>query len=171
MSFFSMTYLLLCTLFISDFLRIYLLYFSAFLNGPGIAVRTRIKRVLVFRVLVFRVLVFRVLVFRVLVLRFLVLVSGRPYEASNTSSRSGEKILLEIQFHQPSKIVNGLIQSDIPLQVAANEGIRETYNPQSQDITEPVAFFVIAKNPTIVRAAQLAVLALLKQPEEGTVAN
>ena len=47
----------------------YLLYFCAFLNGPGIALRTKMKRVLVFRVLVFRVLGFRVLVFRVLGLR------------------------------------------------------------------------------------------------------
>ena len=30
---------------------------------------------------------------------------------------------------------------------------------------EPEAFFAIAKDPTIVRAAQLAVSELLKQPE------
>ena len=59
--FFSMAYLLLCAWFITDFLRIYLLYVCAFLNHPGIAVRTKMKRVLVFRVLVFQVLVFRVL--------------------------------------------------------------------------------------------------------------
>ena len=43
---------------------------------------------------------------------------------------------------------------------------RKAYDPrQSRDITEPKAFFPIAKNPKIVRAAQLAVLELLKQPE------
>lgn len=31
---------------------------------------------------------------------------------------------------------------------------------------EPEAFFPVAKDPTTVRAAQLAVLELLKQPEE-----
>ena len=45
--------------------------FCAFLNGPGIAVRTKMKRVLVFRALIFRVSVFQVLVFRVLVFRVL----------------------------------------------------------------------------------------------------
>ena len=57
--FFFMAYLLLCAWFISDFLGIYLLYVCAFLNGPGIAVRTKMKRVLALRVLVFRILVFR----------------------------------------------------------------------------------------------------------------
>ena len=71
MPFFSMADLLLCALFSPDFLRICLLYFCAFLNGPGIALRTKMKRVLVFRVLVFRVLGFRVLGFRVLVFRVL----------------------------------------------------------------------------------------------------
>lgn len=58
------------------------------------------------------------------------------YEASSTSSRSGEKIRLEIQFHQANEIGNGLIQSDIHLRMTANEGIRKTYDPQSQDVTE-----------------------------------
>ena len=35
----------------------------------------------------------------------------------------------------------------------------------SQEIMEPEAFFPVAKNPTTVRTAQLAVLELLKQPE------
>ena len=56
MPFFSMACLLLCAWFIPDFLCIYLFSFCAFLNGPGIAVRTKMKRVLVFRVLVFPVL-------------------------------------------------------------------------------------------------------------------
>ena len=38
----------------------------------------------------------------------------------------GQKIRLEIQFHKPNKFVNALIQSDIHLQVTANEGIRKT---------------------------------------------
>jgi len=49
--------------------------------------------------------------------------------------------------------------------MVANEGIRRTHDPESQDIREPEAFFPIAKNLTIVRVAQLAVLALLKEPE------
>ena len=63
------------------------------------------------------------------------------YEASGTSSLSGEKIRLEIQFHQQNKIVNGLIQSDIHLQVAANEGIRKTNDSRSQDMKGTEAFF------------------------------
>ena len=54
------------------------------------------------------------------------------YEESSASSRSGEKIRLKIQFHQPNKIVNALIQSDIHLQVTANEGIRRTDDPQNK---------------------------------------
>ena len=50
--------------------------------------------------------------------------------------------------------------------MAVNGGIQETYNRQSQEIMEPEAFFPLAKDPTTVRAAQLAVLQLLKQPEE-----
>ena len=50
--------------------------------------------------------------------------------------------------------------------MAANIGIQKTDNPQFQDITEPEAFIPIAKNPIIVCAPQLAVLELLKHPEE-----
>ena len=49
--------------------HLFIIFLRLFLNGPRIAVRTKMKRVLVFRVLVFQVLVFRVLVFRVLGLR------------------------------------------------------------------------------------------------------
>ena len=84
-------------------------------------------------------------------------------------SESGDKIRLNIEFHQPNKIVKDLIQSDIYLQVAANEGIRETYNQKSQEIMEPEAFFPVARDPAAVRAAQLAVLELLKQPEGSDV--
>lgn len=48
------------------------------------------------------------------------------YEAYSTTSRS------EIQFDQLNKIVKGLIQTDIHFQVAANEGMQETCDPQSQ---------------------------------------
>lgn len=63
--------------------------------------------------------------------------------------------------------MNKLIQSDIYLQVAANGGIRENYHQQRQDIMDPEAFFPVAKNPQTVRAAQLAVLELLKQPKRS----
>ena len=86
--------------------------------------------------------------------------SGTCYEESSASSRSGEKIRLEIQFHQSKKIVSVLIQSDIHFQMTENEGIRKTYDPQNQDITKPETFFPIAKNPT-----KLAALELLKQPK------
>ena len=82
------------------------------------------------------------------------------------TSRSDEKTRLEINFHQPNKSINILIQSDIYLQMADNAGIRENYH-QRQDIMDPEAFFPLAKNPQIVRAAQLAVLELLKQPKRS----
>jgi len=53
--------------------------------------------------------------------------------------------------------------------MAANGGLRENYHQQKQDITEPEAFFPVAKNPQTVRAAKLAVLELLKQPEGSDV--
>lgn len=91
-------------------------------------------------------------------------------EGSETcTSGSDEKIRLEINFHQPNKLVNTLIHSDTYLQMAANGGLRENYHQQKQDITEPEAFFPVAKNPQTVRAAQLAVLELLKQPEGSDV--
>ena len=89
-------------------------------------------------------------------------------EGSDTSG-SDEKTRLEINFHQPNKSVNTLIQSDKYLQMAANGGIRESYHQQRQDIKDPEAFFPVAKNPQTVRAAQLAVLELLKQPEGSDV--
>jgi len=89
---------------------------------------------------------------------------GQPIKSS-ASFRSRENIRLEIQFHQPNKIVNALIHSEIHLQMTANEGIRKTCDAQIQDITEPEAFFPIAKNPAIVHAVQLAVIELLRQPE------
>lgn len=89
-------------------------------------------------------------------------------EGSDTSG-SEEKTRLEINFHQPNKSVSTLIQSDRYLQMAANGGIRENYHQQRQDIMDPEAFFPVVKNPQTVRAAQLAVLELLKQPEGSDV--
>ena len=43
-------------------------------------------------------------------------------------------------------------------------GIRETYTHSSQEMLEPEAFFPVAKDAMLVRAAQLTVLELLKQP-------
>lgn len=79
--------------------------------------------------------------------------------------RIPQRFRLEINFHQPNKIVNTVIQSDTYLQMAAKGGLRENYHQQKQNITEPEAFFPIAKDPQTVRAAQLAILELLKQPE------
>ena len=93
---------------------------------------------------------------------------GQNTEGSDTSG-SVEKTRLEINFHQPNKSVNALIQSHIYLQMAANGGIRENYHQQRQDIIDPKAFFPVAKNPQTVRAAQLAVLELLKQADGGNV--
>ena len=92
-------------------------------------------------------------------------------EFSEVSDASGldEKTRLEINFHQPNKSVNTLIQSDIYLQMAVDGGIRENYHQQGQDIMDPEAFFPVAKKPQTVRAAQLAVLELLKQPEGSYV--
>lgn len=87
------------------------------------------------------------------------------YSEGSDTSGSVEKTRLEINFHQPNKSVNALIQSDRYLQMAANGGIRENYHQQRQDIIDPEAFFPVAKNPQTVRAAQLAVLELLKQAD------
>ena len=81
----------------------------------------------------------------------------------------GDKIRTEIQVHQPNTIVNALIQSEIHLQKAVNEGIPEKYNRESQEIVDPEAFFPVAKDPKTVRVAQLAVLELLEQPERRDI--
>lgn len=91
------------------------------------------------------------------------------YSEGSDASGLDEKTRLEINFHQPNKSVNTFIQSDIYLQLAVNGGIRENYHQQRQDIMDPEAFFPVAKNPQTVRAAQLAVLELLKQPEGSDV--
>ena len=72
---------------------------------------------------------------------------------------------LEVQFPQPNKIVNSFIHSDIHIKVTANEGIKRTDDPQNKTPQSHKSFFPIVKNPTINRAAQIAVLELLRQPE------
>ena len=51
------------------------------------------------------------------------------------------------------------------LKQATEAGIRERYTHSSQEMLEPEAFFPAAKDATLVCAAQLAVLELLKQPD------
>ena len=51
--------------------------------------------------------------------------------------------------------------------MAANGGIQGNYHQQRQDIMDPEAFFLVAKNHQTVHAAQLAVLELLKQPKRS----
>lgn len=80
-------------------------------------------------------------------------------------SVASEKTRVEIQLQQPSEILSSFIHSDIHLKKAVNGGIRETYAKSSQEMLEPDAFFPVARDATTVRAAQLAVLELLKQPE------
>ena len=63
------------------------------------------------------------------------------------TSGSVKKTRLEINFHQPNKSVNALIQSDRYLQMAANGGIRENYHQERHGIIDPEAFFPVAKNP------------------------
>ena len=60
-----------------------------------------------------------------------------------------------------------LIESENHVLMAAKEGIRKkkTIIKVKTSQSQKQAFFPIAKKPTIVRAAQLAVLELLKQPE------
>ena len=58
-----------------------------------------------------------------------------------------------------------LINSDGNLKRAAEAGIRETYTHSIQEMLEPEAFSPVAKDATLVRAAQLAVLELLKQAD------
>ena len=72
---------------------------------------------------------------------------------------------MQIQLQQPSESFSTLIHPDANLKKAAEAGIRETYTHSSQEMLEPDAFFPVAKDATLVRAAQLAVLELLKQPD------
>ena len=75
------------------------------------------------------------------------------------------KTRVQIQLQQPNESFSTLIHSDENLKKAAEAGIRETYSHSNQEMLEPEAFFPVAKDATLVRAAQLAVLELLKQPD------
>ena len=79
------------------------------------------------------------------------------YSEGPDASGLDEKTRLEINFHQPNKSLNTLIQSDIYLQMAVNRGIQENYHQQRQDIMDLEAFFPIVIKTQTVRAAQLAV--------------
>ena len=75
------------------------------------------------------------------------------YEESSASSRSGEKIRLEIQFHLPHKIVNPLIQSDIHLQVTANKEIRRAHVPRNKTSQRQKRFSSLQRTQQQLRSA------------------
>ena len=85
--------------------------------------------------------------------------------AGSSLASTTNKTRVQIQLQQPNESFSTLIHSDGNLKKAAEEGIRETYSHSSQEMLEPEAFFPVAKDATLVRAAQLAVLELLKQPD------
>ena len=83
--------------------------------------------------------------------------SGNGPENSNTR--------VEIQFER-SNSFHSLIQSDVYLQNAISGGILLAYQTTSRaKLLEPEAFLPVANDAKTVRAAQLAVLDLLKQAE------
>ena len=87
--------------------------------------------------------------------------------AGSSLSSTTNKTRVQIQLQQPNESFSTLIHSDGNLNKAAEAGIRETYSHLSQEMLGPEAFFPVAKDATLVRAAQLAVLQLelLKQPD------
>ena len=85
--------------------------------------------------------------------------------ADSSLSSTTNKTRVQIQLQQPNESFSTLIHSDGNLKKAAEAVIRETYSHSSQEMLEPEAFFPVAKDATLVRAAQLAVLELLKQPD------
>ena len=85
--------------------------------------------------------------------------------AGSSLSSATNKTRVQIQLQQPNESFSTLIHSDGNLKKAAEAGIRETYTHSSKEMLEPEAFFPVAKDATLVRAAQLAVLELLKKPD------
>ena len=85
--------------------------------------------------------------------------------AGSSLSSTTNKTRVQIQLQQPNESFSTLIHSDGNLKKAAEVGIQETYTHSSQEMLEPEVFFPVAKGATLVRAAQLAVLKLLKQPD------
>ena len=82
--------------------------------------------------------------------------------AGSSLSSTTNKTRVQIQLQQPNESFSTLIHSDGNLKKAAEAEIRETYSHSSQEMLEPEAFFAVAKDATLVRAAQLAVL---EQPD------
>jgi len=80
--------------------------------------------------------------------------------AGSSLSSTTNKTRVQIQLQQPNEKFPTLIHSDGNLKRAAEAGIRETYTHSSQEMLE--AFSPVAKDTTLVRAAQLAVLELLR---------
>ena len=85
--------------------------------------------------------------------------------AGSSLSSTTNKTRVQIQLQQPNESFSTLIDSDGNLKKAAEAGIRETYTHSSQEMLEPEAFSPVAKDATLVRAAQLAVLELLNQAD------
>ena len=85
--------------------------------------------------------------------------------AGSSLSSTTNKTRVQIQLQQPNESFSTLIYSDVNLKKASEAGIREMYSHSSQEMLEPEAFFPVVKDATLVRAAQLAVLELLKQPD------
>ena len=85
--------------------------------------------------------------------------------AGSSLSSTTNKTRVQIQLQQPNESFSTLTHSDGNLKKAAEAGIRETYTHSSQEMLEPETFFPVVKYATLVRAAQLAVLELLKQPD------
>ena len=85
--------------------------------------------------------------------------------AGSSSSSTTNNTRVQIQLQLPNESFSTLIHSDGNLKKAAEAGIRETYTHSSQEMLEPEAFSTVAKDATSVRAAQLAVLELLKQAD------
>ena len=85
--------------------------------------------------------------------------------AGSSLSSTTNKTRVQIQLQQPNESFSTLIHSDGNVKKAAEAGIRETYKHSSQEMLELETFSPVAKDATLVRAAQLAVLELLKQAD------
>ena len=68
-------------------------------------------------------------------------------------SSATKKSRVQIQLQQPNKSFSTLIHSDGLRWKAAEAGIRETYTHSSQEVLEQEAFFPVAKDALLVRAA------------------
>ena len=73
--------------------------------------------------------------------------------AGSSLSSATNKPREQIQLQQPNESFSTLIHSDENLKKLAEAGIRETYTLSSQEMLEPEAFFPVAKDTLLVRAA------------------